>query len=186
MWSSRPSPEGHSPEDCCCPARAGASSARRRAIVSGAATLLLAACGFELRQPARLSFGSIALSGFARRSPLEAELRRRLLQQIQVLESPDKADVVLQAIDDLREKSVVASTAAAQVRELQLRLKFNFRARTPGGRELIPRAELLVSRDLSYRETAALAKEAEEAELYREMQSDVVAQVLRRLAAVTV
>jgi LPS-assembly lipoprotein len=95
-------------------------------------------------------------------------------------------DVVLHAIDDLRERSVVASTAAAQVRELQLRVKFNFRAQTPGGRELIPRAELLLSRDLSYTETAALAKEQEEAELYREMQNDVVRQVLRRLAAVQV
>jgi LPS-assembly lipoprotein len=43
-----------------------------------------------------------------------------------------------------------------------------------------------VSRDLSYSETAALAKEFEEATLYGEMQSDVVAQVLRRLAAVNV
>jgi LPS-assembly lipoprotein len=93
---------------------------------------------------------------------------------------------VLQALDDVRERSVVASTSAAQVRELQLRLKFNFRAHTPAGRELIPRAELLLTRDLSYSETFALSKEAEEAELFREMQTDVVAQVLRRLAAVRV
>jgi LPS-assembly lipoprotein len=58
--------------------------------------------------------------------------------------------------------------------------------RTPGGRELIPRAELLVSRDLSYSESQALAKEHEEAELFREMQADVVAQVMRRLASLTV
>lgn len=146
----------------------------------------LGACGFDLRQPARVSFSSIALVGFARRSPLAEELKRQLQKQVAVLDAPDKADVVLQALDDVREKSVVASTAAAQVRELQLRLKFNFRARTPGGRELISRAELLVQRDLSYSETAALAKEHEEAELFREMQSDIVAQVLRRLAAVTV
>ena len=44
----------------------------------------------------------------------------------------------------------------------------------------------MVSRDLSYSETAALAKQHEEAELFREMQSDIVAQVLRRLAAITV
>ena len=155
--------------------------------LSGAvSSLALAGCGFDLRQPARVSFSSIALVGFARRSPLADELKRQLLKQVPVLDAPDKAEVVLQALDDVREKSVVASTAAAQVRELQLRLKFNFRARTPGGRELIPRAELMVSRDLSYSETAALAKEHEEAELFREMQSDIVAQVLRRLAAVSV
>ena len=156
------------------------------ALAGVGASLTLGACGFDLRQPARVSFGSIALVGFARRSPLADELKRQLQKQVPVLDAPDKADVVLQALDDVREKSVVASTAVAQVRELQLRLRFNFRARTPGGRELIARAELLVSRDLSYSETAALAKEHEEAELYREMQTDIVAQVLRRLASVTV
>ena len=165
------------------------SSERRQlllALASVGSSLTLGGCGFDLRQPARVSFSSIALVGFARRSPLADELKRQLQKQVLVLDAPDKAEVVLQALDDVREKSVVASTAAAQVRELQLRLKFNFRARTPGGRELIPRAELMVSRDLSYSETAALAKEHEEAELFREMQSDIVAQVLRRLAAVTV
>lgn len=161
-------------------------SSSRRGLLATAGAALLAGCGFQLRQPARLQFGSIALTGFAKRSQLEEELRRQLLQQVRVLDTPDKADVILQSLDDLREKSVVASTAAAQVRELTLRVKFNFRARTPGGRELIPRAELLLSRDLSYSETAALAKELEEAALFREMQADVVGQVLRRLASITV
>ncbi len=146
----------------------------------------LTGCGFELRRPAKLSFSSVALTGFAPRSPLADELRRQLLQQVRVLPTPDKADVVLQALDDLREKSVVASTSAAQVREFQLRLKFNFRATTAAGRLLIPRVELLLTRDLSYTEVQALAKESEEAELYREMQADVVAQVLRRLAAIQI
>ncbi len=146
----------------------------------------LAGCGFSLRQPPKMAFSRIALQGFAARSPLAEQFRRELSQQVQVMGTPDKADVVLQALDDVRERSVVASTSAAQVRELQLRLKFNFRAHTPAGRELIPRAELLLTRDLSYSETFALSKEQEEAELYREMQGDVVAQVLRRLAAVRV
>lgn len=147
---------------------------------------LLGGCGFALRRPPRLAFQSISLVGFAPRSPLAEDLRRELRQQVRVLDDPTKAQVVLQALDDTRERSVVASTAAAQVRELQLRLKFNFRAHTPQGRELIPRVELLLKRDLSYSETQALAKEAEEAELFRDMQTDVVTQVLRRLAAVQV
>ncbi|MDP1912244.1 LPS assembly lipoprotein LptE [Brevundimonas sp.] len=150
------------------------------------ATLAIGGCGFELRRPPRLSFGSIALEGFAPRSPLAEELRRHLTQQVRVLDTPAKAEVVLRSLLDVRERSVVASTSAAQVREMQLRLKFHFRAHTPGGRELIPRVELLLSRDLSYSETFALAKEYEEAELFREMQADLVSQVLRRLAAVGV
>ena len=160
------------------------SSDRRALLLSLAGAAAGAGCGFRLRQPARLSFDSIALIGFAPRSPLAEELTRQLRQQVRVLETPDKAEIVLQALSDVRERSVVASTASAQVRELQLRLKFNFRARTPGGRELIARAELLVSRDLSYSETHAVAKQHEEAELFREMQVDVVGQVLRRLAAI--
>ena len=157
---------------------------RRLALLLAAG--LLGGCGFTLRRPPRLAFQRIALVGFAPRSPLAEELRRELRQQVSVLDDVAKAQVVLRALDDARERSVVASTAAAQVRELQLRLKFNFRVDTPLGRELIPRVELLLKRDLSYSETQALAKEAEEAELFREMQADVVTQVLRRLAAIQV
>ncbi|MDO8419909.1 MAG: LPS assembly lipoprotein LptE [Rubrivivax sp.] len=158
----------------------------RRALLAALAALGLAGCNFTLRQPPRLPFASIALVGFAPGSPLATELRHQLAQQVRVLDSPDRADIVLRALDDARERSIVASTSAAQVRELQLRLKFSFRADTPTGRELIPRAEMLLARDLSYSETATLAKQYEEDELFGEMQAAVVAQVLRRLAAVRV
>jgi LPS-assembly lipoprotein len=90
---------------------------------------------------------------------------------------------VLQALTDKRERVVVASTAAGQVRELQLRVRFRFRLFTPTGRELLPPAELLLTRDMSYSETVALAKEQEQAQLYRAMDEDITTQVLRRLAA---
>jgi len=143
-----------------------------------------AGCGFQLRQTPALSFGSIALVGFAPRSPLAEELRQALSLRVRVVDAPARADVVLQSLGDTRERSVVAQTSAAQVRELQLRLRFHFRAQTPGGKELLPAAIVLLSRDMSYTETAALAKELEEAELFREMQSDVVLQVTRRLSAI--
>jgi LPS-assembly lipoprotein len=159
---------------------------QRRHLLTLASATALTACGFELRRPARVSFGSITLEGFAPRSALADELRRVLAQQVRVLDGAAKADVVLNALLDQRERSVVAQTSAAQVRDLQLRLKFNFRAHTPSGRELIPRTDLLLTRDLSYSETQALAKEFEEAELFRDMQADVVTQVMRRLAAIQV
>ena len=80
---------------------------------------------------------------------------------------------------------VVAQTAANQIREFELRLRFRFRLRTLAGKELIPDTEILQQRDISFNESAVLAKEAEEALLYRDMQSDVVQQIMRRLAAVT-
>jgi LPS-assembly lipoprotein len=67
-----------------------------------------------------------------------------------------------------------------------LRVVLQFRAHTPGGRELLAAAELLQTRDLTFAESAALAKEHEENELFSDMQADLVAQVMRRLAAIRV
>ena len=144
----------------------------------------LGGCGFELRRPPRLRFASIALQGFEPRSPLALALQRQLALQVHVLPSPERADVVLQVLEETRGKSVAATTAAAQVREFTLWLRFAFRATTPGGRELIPRSVLGLSSDLSYSENFALAKQQEEAQLYEDMDADIVSQVLRRLASI--
>ena len=144
--------------------------------------LVLAGCGFALRRPPVMPFQRIALVGFAARSPLGQDLRQHLQQALQVVDLPAQAEVVLQVLTDRRERSVVASTAAGQVRELQLRLRFEFRLLTPGGRELSPVTELLLSRDMSYSETVALAKAQEEAEIYSAMQADVAQQVAGQLA----
>jgi len=157
---------------------------RRTLTTSMLGTVLLAACGFQLRGSTELPFSRIALEGFAPRSPLAEELRRTLSQSAEVVATPAQAQVVLHVLNDKRERSVVASTTAAQVRELQLRVRLEFRLATPGGRELIPATELLQTRDMSYSETVALAKEYEEAQLLRAMQSDIVGQLMRRLAHV--
>ena len=161
-------------------------ASRRSALAFGMAAVL-AGCGFELRRAPTLHFRMIALTGFKANSPLAEELRTTInaSQTTLVVEAASQAQVVLDAVTDVRERSVVASTAAGQVRELQLRVRLQFRLRTSAGKELIPTTELLLSRDMSYSESIALAKEQEEALLFRTMQSDIVAQVMRRLAAVT-
>jgi len=168
-------------------ARAARRSLLRRcgALAAAGAVSALAGCGFQLRQPARLHVASIAFTGFAPRSPLADELRRTAAAQTRVLDDPAQAEVVLEALEERHERSVVAATAAAQVRELTLRLRFDFRVRRPDGRELVPKVSLLLTRDMSYSETTALAKEQEEADLFSDMQTDVVTQVLRRLASIT-
>ena len=88
-------------------------------------------------------------------------------------------------LSDQREKVVISLNSAGQVREFQLRLRFRFRLRTLGGKELIPETELLLQREINFNESQVLAKESEEALLYRDMQSDIVQQLMRRLAAVT-
>lgn len=148
----------------------------------------LSGCGFQLRQSANLPFKSLFLI-LPRQSALSSELRRTLATQadLKVLtETPDmaSAEVVLDVMSETRERVVVGLNASGQVRELQLRLRVKFRLRTPQGKVLIPEVDLQQQRDLSFLESAALAKEIEENMMYRDMQIDIVQQMLRRLAAV--
>lgn len=159
---------------------------RRLVLTTLGAAAASAGCGFRLAAPPRYPFRSIALVGFAPDSPLAAALRRALAGRVEVKAVPADAEVVLQALVDRRERSAAATTAAGQVRELQLRLLATVRADTPAGQPLMPPVALRLVRELSTTEAATLAKTAEEAEIFREMQDDVVAQLLRRLAALPV
>ncbi len=146
--------------------------------------LALAGCGFELRRAADLQFQSIALTGFAPRSPLAAELRTALGRTVEVKESPDQAQVVLQALNEARTRRAVTFTASGEVRDIQLRTLLVYRAQTPAQRELIPDSEILQIRELTFIESKALGKEQEAQELFREMQSEIVLQVVLRLSAI--
>lgn len=164
------------------------SRPRRSLLLAAAGSVLLAGCGFRLRGALSFPFSSIYVAG-APESALGKELKNSLASSgnLKVLDNPaqlDSAQVVLDITGDQREKVVVALGTSGQVREFQLRTRVKFRLRTPQGKELIPETELLQQRDISYSESAALSKEAEEALLYRDMQSDIVQQLLRRLAAV--
>jgi len=92
--------------------------------------------------------------------------------------------VILDILQELRQRVVMGTNASGQVRELQLRMTVKFRLRNPEGVEWIEPVELYLDRDLSFSETAALSKEVEEAMLYRDMQNDIVQQIVRRLARV--
>ena len=156
---------------------------RRAALLALAAAL--SACGFELRKEPELHFKSIGLTGFEPNSQLAAELRRQLVRSgVQVLEDINKAEVIIEALRDRREKVVVVSTSAGQVREYELRLHLDYLLRRPDGELLLQRVETTLTREMTFTETQALAKEQEEASLYRSMQSDVVHQLLRRLSVI--
>jgi len=160
---------------------------RRAILVPLAAASFLTACGFQLRQAPVFAFKTIYI-GAEPRSPLAGELKRRIAASGAVglapAPSPGQAEVVLDVLTEQREKSVVGLNASGQVREFQLRSRLKFRLRTPQGKELIPETEIVQQRDISFTESAALAKEAEEQLLYRDMQTDIVQQLMRRLAAV--
>ncbi|RYY71878.1 MAG: hypothetical protein EOO24_48545 [Comamonadaceae bacterium] len=158
----------------------------RRRLLLAVAPFALAGCGFELRRAPEFAFKTILIPSTG---AVASDLRRNLasVPEVQALPAgapPSQAQVILDIPAELREKVVVGLNASGQVREFQLRIRLRFRLRTPQGKELIPETELLQQRDISFNESAVLAKEAEEGLLYRDMQNDLVQQLLRRLGAV--
>ncbi len=167
------------------PGKAGSAVARALIVCL---VFALSACGFQLRQAPHFAFSSIYI-GAAANSSLGNELRRTIafsdgVTVVDYSARIDSAQVVLDVLADQREKVVVGLNASGQVREFQLRTRLRFKLRTPQGKELIPETEILQQRDISFNESAVLAKEAEENLLYRDMQTDIVQQLMRRLAAV--
>ncbi|ANH70909.1 hypothetical protein ABE85_24730 [Mitsuaria sp. 7] len=146
---------------------------------------LLSGCGFELRKEPVYHFKTLALTGFIPHSPLAQELRRQVQRStVRLVEDPNRADVIIDAEREIRDKTSVATTAAGQITEWQLRLSLDYSLRTAGGDILLPRTELRLTRDMNYSESAALAKEQEELSLQKAMQVEAVGLLLRRLAAV--
>jgi LPS-assembly lipoprotein len=161
---------------------------RRRSLLgTGSLALLLAGCGFELRKPPSFAFQSIYLA-VPPMSQLGLELQRALaayggVSLVTDQRQVERADLVFDLLQELREKVVLGRTSTGAVREYQLRIRLRFKVRNRQGIERIPDTELVQQRDISYSESFALAKETEEDLLYRNMQSDLVRQILRRLAA---
>jgi LPS-assembly lipoprotein len=148
--------------------------------------MALGGCGFQLRSSQNFAFRSIAITP-EQGGTVAADLARHFGDALVPL-APGATgrlpDVVVDVLSEAREKTVVGVNASGQVREFQLRIRVKFRMRTPQGRELIAPTEITRQSDISFNESVVLAKEAEESLLYRDMQADIVQQLLRRLAAV--
>ncbi len=173
------------PRPCLSPSAAVLGRVRRGLLLAGL-VLGLQGCGFALRSSQNFAFDTVAVTP-ERGAGVAAELSRYLGTRLRPLVPPTGGlppDAVVEILQEAREKNVVGVNASGQVREFQLRLRVKFRLRTPAGAELIAPTEIALQRDISFNETAVLAKEAEEVLLYRDMQTDIVQQLVRRLAVV--
>lgn len=156
-----------------------------RALIAILIALLLTACGFQLRGAQPLPFSSLYI---AENWELGATLKRniRALGSTQLAQTPQEAQAVFTSIGEAREKIILSLSATGRVREFQLRYRFAYRVHDLKGREFVPPTEIILVRDISFSDERVLAKEQEEVLLYRDMQNDMVQQVLRRLAAVKI
>ena len=158
---------------------------RRTLLISSLAGTALSGCGFRLRNSQEFAFTTIAITPTAG-SPVAQDLARyfgKASVPLAPIAGSAPAEVVLQIVQEARERNIVAVNASGQVRELQLWIRLKFKVRTAQGIDLIDTTEISQQRDISFSESSALAKEAEEVLLFRDMQRDIVQQMLRRLAA---
>ncbi|AGH85181.1 MULTISPECIES: LPS assembly lipoprotein LptE [Ralstonia solanacearum species complex] len=162
---------------------------RRRFVLALAAALpaagLLSACGFHLRGNNDFAFKRLYIN-LPQNSQMRAQLRRLIDNGSDTVVVSDKqdADAFLDVLSENRVKTISSLTPQGVVREYRITYRFSFQLRDAHDNLLIPPSEITLFRDLSYNETQVLAKDYEEAALYRDMQGDIVNQLVRRLASV--
>ena len=162
---------------------------RKRTLLSLMALApVLSACGFRLRGAPSFPFSTLYVQA-PEGSVFTREVLRNLAtagSNLKVLIPPaprDGADMVLHLMGERRQRVILAKTASGQVREVELRLFARFKLVDKDGRVWIDDTEMFQKREMSYSETLVLAKDEEEAALYRNMYSDLAQQLLRRLSA---
>jgi LPS-assembly lipoprotein len=146
----------------------------------------LTGCGFHLRgaDGNTLPYKTMAIA-----LPETADVRIWLERHIrgsgtEIVADPKAAEAVFQQLADNRQKSILSVNAQGRVREYRLQLTYRFRLVNAKGEEIVAPNELSLSRDFSFDDSQVLAKDVEERLLWRDMSSDLVNQIMRRLSIV--
>lgn len=154
---------------------------RRICIVLLAA--LLSACGFQLRGTSNFVFKRLYIA--SSNAQMKAELTRmvRYGSHSVVVDDPKAADARLEILSIAQNRTAVSLDPLGQASEYELTSVTAFRLVDAQGRELIPRSEIRLTRDLPYNDAQVQAGDAEAALLYRDMVHDTVDHLVRRLEA---
>jgi LPS-assembly lipoprotein len=145
--------------------------------------VVAAGCGFQLRGTADVPFDSVYLPNPT--SGIQLDLKRNIQAgtRAKVVDDPKTAQAIMQFTEETRQKEILSLTAAGRVREFRLRYRVSFRVHDGKGADFVPQSTIVLYRDVSFNDSDVLAKESEEQLLFRDMQADMVSQVMRRLAA---
>lgn len=141
----------------------------------------LSACGFQLRGNASLPFESIYVEGG---QDIAIDLQRAIRPTTtKVTDNAKDAQAVLQVLSEAREKRILTLSSAGRVNEFRLLYRVTFKVTDKTGLELLSPQLIELRRDITFNDSQTLAKESEEALLYRDMQTDAVQQIFRRMSA---
>jgi LPS-assembly lipoprotein len=145
--------------------------------------LLLAGCGFQLRGTANVPFESVFVPGATGGIALDLKRNIQAGTRAKVVDQPKEAQAIMQFTEELRQKEILSLTSTGRVREFRLRYRVSFRVHDGKGGDYVPQNTIQLFRDISFNDSDILAKETEEQLLFRDMQVDMVQQIMRRLAA---
>ena len=148
-------------------------------------SLVVAGCGFQLRgtNSGKLPYTSLFIA-----LPETAEVRIWLERYIRASGSTEIADemksaeAIFQQLADTRHKTILSVNAQGRVREYRLQMTYRFRVLNNKGQTLVPSNEISLMRDISFDDSNVLAKDLEEGLLWRDMNNDLVNQIMRRLS----
>lgn len=158
---------------------------RARLIVSATVVALaLAGCGFHLRGEATYAFSSIYVN--APGAPLLAAEMRRALDatgSAKTVQDPKQAQVILDIPIVADDKEVLSISGAGAVEEYALIKRVGFRLHDAVGNDWLPAGEISLRRSYTFSESQVLARGTQEERLLKEMQTDAVQQLIRRLQA---
>ena len=147
--------------------------------------LPLAGCGFRLRGSYSTQFKTLYLQ-MPPNSRLTVRLRQELLAgaDVTIVNTPAEAEAILELLSDSRSRDVLSINDTGRAREYELTLSLSFRVTSPDGFDYMEAVTLTTRRDLTYAESDFLSREKEEAFLYRDMEADLVGQLMRRIEAI--
>jgi LPS-assembly lipoprotein len=150
--------------------------------VATAALVALGGCGFHLRGDVGYPFATLYVAAAPATAPIAVELKRALVGTT-VVDSAAAAQVILDLAPVADDKAVLSLSGGGRVSEFLLTKRVSFRLHDAEGRDWLPAADIVVRRTYAYGESEVLARELQEAQLLREMQTDAVQQLVRRLQA---
>ena len=158
------------------------SWSRRFAVL--VAALVVGGCGFHLRGQATYHFDTIFVNAPGS-VPFALELRRALENtgSAKLVEDPEKAQVILDIPLVVDDKDVLSLSPGGRAREFALQKRVQMRLHDKEGNDWLPSDEIVVRRTYLYDDTERLARQIQENRLTKEMQTEAVHQVVRRLQA---
>lgn len=144
----------------------------------------LIACGYRLRGMVDLPYKAIAITGIPS-PPMRADLQTAILTgtDVKVAINPKDADLILEITNDVSGREILAYNSTGQISAYRLNIRIGFRAFDLSGAEVIPEAEIYMTRDMDFSNTTVLATDVQQQQFLTQMRKDLAIQILRRVAA---